>query len=122
MALAIQVTLPAPCPRRDTLTLRPSTIPQPLWDREVPPDHEVSNGHLVEERWAGSKQLCDALEALERGKSLRVRRRSMQSTARENIATRSSSLAMIRGVESAWKPRSTRCATYPASQGSGSLD
>jgi hypothetical protein len=43
------------------------------------------------------------------------------SAARENIATRSSSLAMIRGVESAWK-LSTRSATYPASQGSGSLD
>jgi hypothetical protein len=30
--------------------------------REVPLDHEIRNDHLVEQRWAGSKQFCDALE------------------------------------------------------------
>src|SRR5690348_1938643 len=35
--------------------------------REVPLDHEVRNDHLVEQRWARSKQFCDALEALEFG-------------------------------------------------------
>jgi ABC-type uncharacterized transport system substrate-binding protein len=35
--------------------------------REVPLDHEVGNDHLVEQRWARSKQFCDALEALEFG-------------------------------------------------------
>jgi hypothetical protein len=29
--------------------------------REVPLDHEIRNDHLVEQRWAGSKQFCDAL-------------------------------------------------------------
>src|SRR5215469_12473483 len=54
--------------RNDSLAPLGVQLPHPFhMAREVPLDHEVRNHHLVEQRWARSKQFCGALEALEFG-------------------------------------------------------